>query len=106
VSKANYAVGFFDGMDLGSRFSYWSFVHEDGKCMGKAIDSYNSMSDKFLNNVTAGQLADGLDNFYADYRNRRIRVADAVWLVANGIAGTPQKELDKMIESWRGNSAD
>jgi hypothetical protein len=44
---------------------------------------------------------DGLNSFYKDYRNRRIKVPDAVWLVANSIAGKPQNEMDKMIENWR-----
>jgi hypothetical protein len=54
--------------------------------------------------VTGGQLVDGLDSFYGDFRNRRILVYSAVWLVLNEIAGTPQDELDKMIQSWRKNA--
>jgi hypothetical protein len=42
--------------------------------------------------------------FYKDYRNRKIRIYDAVWLVLNSIAGKPQDELDKMIESFRKNT--
>ena len=43
-------------------------------------------------------------SFYSDYRNRSISIADAVWLVLNSIAGTPQDKLDKMIESFRRNA--
>jgi hypothetical protein len=49
----------------------------------------------------AGQVSDGLDAFYKDYRNRSIRVVDAMWVVANSIAGTPQKEIDAMTENFR-----
>lgn len=73
-------------------------------CLGKVMDSYSEHSSKYFNNVTNGQIVDGLDSLYGDYRNRRIKIADAVWLIVNGIAGTPQKEIDVMIENWRRNA--
>lgn len=105
-ARAAYIVGFFDGMTLGQRFSYWSFAKNKkmNACLEKVLDSYTEYSSKYFNNVTNGQIVDGLNSFYADYRNRRIKIADAVWLVVNGIAGTPQKELDTMTESWRRNA--
>lgn len=48
---------------------------------------------------------DGLDSFYKDYRNRTIKVHDAVWLVVNEIAGTPQQTMGKLIESYRQNAS-
>jgi hypothetical protein len=104
--RLDYMVGFFDGKRLGYNFSYWGFAEDDSRCVSKVGKSYNSYSDKYFSNITNDQVVDGLDRFYADYRNRRIRVADAVWLVLNEIAGTSQKEMDQMIESWRKNSAD
>jgi hypothetical protein len=107
--KTIYAIGFSDGMDLGNRFSYWKYLNgtkaQQG-CAVQAVDSYREYSQKYFGNVTAGQLSDGLDSFYADYKNRRILVSNAVWLVANGIVGTPEEKLNKMIESWRQNSGD
>lgn len=105
--KINYAVGFFDGMELGNRFSYWknlSGTKAQKYCTARAVDSYSEYSQKYFGNVTAGQLSDGLDSFYADYKNRRILVSNAVWLVVNGIAGMPEEELKKMVESWRQGS--
>ncbi|MGA9966505.1 MAG: hypothetical protein WBQ10_15000 [Terriglobales bacterium] len=104
--KLNYAVGFFDGMKLDYNFSYWGMTKESDKkamtpCMSEVNKSYSDYSAKYFSDVTNDQLVDGLDNFYKDYRNRRIKVPDAVWLVVNGIAGKPQSEMDKMIESWR-----
>ena len=107
VAKLNYMVGFFDGMELGHEFSYWRMVEQHKgttTCMSETNESYQSYNSKFLANVTNDQLTEGLDNFYKDYRNRRIIVFNAVWLVVNSIAGTPQNELDKMIESWRRNA--
>jgi hypothetical protein len=107
--KLNYMVGFFDGTELGNSFSYWGMAKDSGgkttTCLSEAVKSYQDYGAKYLTNVTNDQIVDGLDAFYKDYRNRSIRVHDAVWLVANSIAGTPQNELDKMIESWRKNAA-
>jgi len=103
-----YALGFFDGMDLGNAFSYWKYVHgtkAQQACTAQAVESYQEYSNRYFDNVTAGQLSDGLDSFYKDYKNRRIVVFAAVWLVVNGIVGMPENELNKLIESWRRNSA-
>lgn len=110
VQKLDYMVGFFDGMDLGHSFSYWGLYNENGKskdqnCTSATVQSYEDYDTKFFKNVTNGQLVEGLDSFFKDYRNRRIRVSNAVWLVVNSIAGTPKNELDKMTETWRQNAA-
>jgi hypothetical protein len=99
-------VGFFDGMELGNRFSYWSFVNDKkaGDAMKRVADSYDEYVNKYFKNVTSGQLADGLDSFFTDFRNRSILVHNAVWLVVNQAAGVPQEQVDLMIENWRRNS--
>ena len=107
--KLDYMVGFFDGMELGHQFSYWGMLKDSGNkeapCISDMNKSYGDYGTKYFTNVTNYQLVDGLDSFYKDYRNRSIKVHDAVWLVVNSIAGTPQKELDKMIENWRRTAA-
>lgn len=107
IVRTIYAIGFFDGMDLGNNFSHWKYSNGTKAqqiCSAQAVDSYREYSQKYFGNVTAGQLSDGLDSFYTDYKNRRILVSAAVWLVANGIVGVPEDKLNKMIESWRQNS--
>jgi len=103
----SYVVGFFDGMDLGHKFSYWKFIgnKKTATCFGPVTKSYEEYCSKYFNHVTNVQIVDGLDSFYEDYKNRSIQVCDAVWLVVNGIAGTPQEKLDKMIENWRRSAA-
>ncbi len=106
-ARAMYAIGFFDGMDLGNNFSYWKYINgtkAQKACTTQATDAYNEYKQKYFANVTAGQLSEGLDSFYADYKNRRILASSAVWLVTNGIAGMPEDKLNKLIESWRQNS--
>jgi hypothetical protein len=98
--KVAYMTGFFDGMELGKNFGFWKFADESN-CVSKHHESYEFYRDKYLNHVTNGQIADGLDVFYKDYRNRKITVSDGVWLTLLAIAGTPQADLDKRIENFR-----
>jgi hypothetical protein len=105
--KYFYVVGFFDGMVLGHRFSYWEDMKEGQKqsvCAGSAAHSYETLSTQYLSNVTSGQLVAGLDDFYHDYRNRTILLPSAVWLVLNQISGKPKADMEKMIESFRKNA--
>lgn len=104
--KTAYVVGFFDGMKLGWEFSYWKYVHgtnEQLACIPQTIDSYTEYNRKYLSNVTNVQVADGLDTFYKDFKNRSILINSAVWLVLNQIAGTPESELDIIIQKYRRN---
>lgn len=105
--RVTYVVGFLDGMELGNEFSHWQMSDSEKKigCAGVAVNSYNQMTNKYLGKVTAGQLADGLTNFYEDYRNRSILIHGAVWLVLQSIGGVPKDALEKSIESWRKNAA-
>ncbi len=101
--KASYITGFFDGTNLGHQFSSWKCL-DDKACLDKVTESYQFYAHKYTKDVTNIQLADGLDVFYKDYRNRKIRVENAVWLTLNAIAGTPQADLDKMVDNFRKNA--
>jgi len=106
-SQLDYMVGVFDGMQLGHNLSYWNLIGDKqaGDALSRVAKSYSELSQRYFRNVTVGQLVDGLDVFYSDFRNRTIRVHDAIWLVVNQIAGTPQEELEKMVENWRRSAA-
>jgi hypothetical protein len=99
-----FVSGFFDGMDLGYDFSFWG-IQKNDPALAKVAGSYSEYASKFAAGLTAGQLSDGLDSFYSDYRNRRIPIVGAVWLVLNGIPGTTESTLQTMIENWRKNAA-
>lgn len=103
VSKLCYIVGFFDGMELGHAFSYWD-LPKGGEEVSKVVASYDSHVTKYLSGVTNTQLVRGLDVFYEDYRNRRIRVHMGIWLVMNEISGKSKEEMQKMVESFRKNA--
>jgi|SRR5450755_996627 hypothetical protein len=104
--KSAYVLGFFDGTNLGHEFSLWKYYLDKSEptCLIKNDDSYKFYFEKYAKGVTSTQLVDGLDVFYKDYRNRKIEISSAVWLTLNAIAGTPQTDLDKMVESFRQNA--
>ena len=91
-NKGAYMIGFLDGLDLGYRFSYWGSVYQDGKqdwAKARPVGhSFSQYVNKYLTDVSNVQIADGLDTFYEDYRNRKLIIADAVWIVLNAISGT------------------
>lgn len=101
--KMIYLDGFIGGMFLGNSFSYWDFMNSpaDKPCLDKTLDAYDKYVDKYLSKVTTAQLERRLTEFYADPRNRKIKIGYAVWLALYGIAGAPKEELNRMIESYR-----
>jgi hypothetical protein len=105
--KLAYIAGFYDGMPLGYHFAYWKFDENDkSTCLGKVVESFATYESKYIASTSNAQLVYNLNSFYSDVRNRRVRTAYAVWIVVNRIAGMPQKDLDRMIESWRDNATD
>jgi hypothetical protein len=72
--------------------------------MAKTVASFDEYSEKYLSTVTTGQVVEGLDKLYVDYRNRSIRVSSGVWLVLNSINGKSDAEMQKMTESFRKNA--
>lgn len=71
----------------------------------RVTTTFSNQRAKYLGSVTLIQLADGLDTFYADSTDRRILAHDAIWLVLNQIAGTPEAEMQTLIESYRKSAA-
>jgi len=105
ASHIDYILGFTEGMQLGRNFAAWKWnpSSKDGATkMAAASNSFDTESQKYLTDVTVGQIVDGLNQFYSDFRNRNIMVHDAVWLVLQEIAGTPDSQLN--LEVWRKTS--
>ena len=102
AAKPSYIVGFLDGMELGYVFSLQNpDVRQKFECVSAVMHSYNQGTLKYFDNVTAAQLVDGLNAFYNDYKNRRIRIPQAMQAVVNGIAGMSEQDLKTMIENFR-----
>ena len=103
--KVAYIVGFMDGTSLGSKFSYWGMQDfRNNPCTGEAIAAFGDQVTRYFANATSGQISDGLDSLYSDYKNRAITLDNGVWIVLKAISGVPKGELDALIESYRRNA--
>jgi hypothetical protein len=55
--------------------------------------------------IAMGQLVDGIDAFYRDYRNKQLEVGWAIQYARDSIKGKPAQELDAEVALWRRCSA-
>jgi hypothetical protein len=79
--KLVYVLGFVDGRNEG--------LNQAASALGTSIS--DPKIAKLASNTTVGQIVDGLDEFYKDYRNGRILIRDAIEYVlmeANGEDGS------------------
>lgn len=98
-AKYHYAAGLFDGTTVGFNFLEFGMSAEIFFKTG-GPNSYKTTSQKHFH-ITGGQLVDGLDRFYSDYRNRSIAITNAVTVVVYSVTGMPKGALNKMIEQYR-----
>lgn len=59
-----------------------------------------------IENITNGQIKDGLDVLYEDFKNRSIKITDAIYVVKKQIEGTPQDDIEKILLWLRGGKKD
>ena len=101
--KIDYVIGMFDGTILGRNFATWNGM-KDGKAedwAAKADASYKKYVDEYMTDITARQVADGLDVLYSDFKNRTIMVANGVWVVLRQIKGSTPSEVEQLLENLR-----
>lgn len=71
------------------------------------IVSRNQALDRYgIYGITNGQLQEGLNLFYSDFRNKQIKLFSALYLVKNQIKGTSSEEIEATIEWLRGGGRD
>ena len=104
TAKAEYVVGFFDGINIGERASGYKLSETDKSCRDKAKAAGDAFTSKYLAHVTDRQLVDGLDAFYKDPRNRSILVTSATVPVLRQIAGDPADVVKAETEALRNHS--
>ena len=102
-----YVLGFIDGMALGHAFSVPDAPASAGA--GRVHDpvvaaqrTYKERSERYFSNITAGQIADSLDDFYRDARNRSVLLADAFDIVLRSLKG---EDVDKLVQARRSSAA-
>jgi hypothetical protein len=95
-------AGFVEGMELGKSFSIWEGT-DDGKFdqwAARADQSFGNHWKRYMVGTNTGQLRDGLNVLYTDFRNRNIALPFAMWIVVNQIGGTPEAEVQILIEAF------
>jgi len=102
VFKTSYVLGILDGVELGRYFIVRGVRSQaDLEKMSVALDAFQGSDQLLLSNVTVGQVQAGLDDFYQDYKNRKIYCSDAVDVVLEGAAGMPKDQLENWIQHLR-----
>lgn len=116
ADKVNYMQGFLDGQTFAHEEFNSSIYNalQDPKT-GKydpnrnlgILALQNAVQAEFkieLNGVSPGQLIEGLNKLYADYRNQRIEVADALDVVVRSISGSTDAQYESLLEFYRKRS--
>jgi hypothetical protein len=100
--KYAYICGFLEGLFQGHCFTTWglSGAEAEDSDWANATKSYNDHWNQFVAKVTYRQFLDGLDNLYADHRNRKIAIQNGMWIVMSKISGQPSGTMELMVEAW------
>ena len=93
--KTGYCLGYIEGAHSTS-FIWQSAATHISK---QEIHSANETSQ--FNNIKVGQLSDGLDAFYVDFRNKSIHVEDAIGYVRGQLRGWSEQELSSDLQQMR-----
>ena len=107
-NRLGYLIGYVDAVHNAALLAP-AYVCSDSpkllECTGAAYEAMQSGYKNFLSGkATYGQLKDGVDVFYSDYRNRNIGLGGALNYVVNSIAGVPASELERSVEAMRKSS--
>ena len=55
----------------------------------------------YFGGIPMGQLVDGVDEFYKDFRNKNLQIELAMLYVRDALKGKPDKELQDELSGWR-----
>ena len=72
----------------------------DMKCFA-AMSSLKNSLEADMEKIEVGQIVDGMDEFFSDFKNRSIKVKWAYLVVRQQIKGTSEEEIKNFIESVR-----
>jgi hypothetical protein len=97
LTKGGYALGYADGSSKAD--AVWA----EGECKTLVRAGYRAGVQKAndYSGITVGQLVEGVDQFYKDFRNTRILATDAMMIVKMQISGVDQKVIDDSLQTLR-----
>jgi hypothetical protein len=102
LTKYGYVAGYAEGSEKAD--ATWAY----GECKTKVTTKYSDAVQKGndYSGMTFGQLIEGVDEFYKDFRNTRILTRDAMMVIKQQISGISQKEIDETLQVLRQTALD
>ncbi len=82
-TKLMYVIGFVDGRNDG--------INDLAEVLGTTID--DPRVSKLGSKITTGQMVDGVDEFYKDWRNRQVLLRDAMQYVEDEARGKDDSKV-------------
>lgn len=93
--RLGYVTGIISGLGIAETAT--SFVSYILKDEGMKEIYKKKWEEIYLYNITVGQIIDGVNNFYKDFSNRRIKIVDAIFIVNMQIKGKDQELINAQI---------
>ena len=73
-------------------------VSEFSQGLAESEKIRNTILQRFsLCNITVGQIVEGLDILYKDFKNRGIKISDAIYVVKRQIEGASPDDIEKIL---------
>ena len=105
-AKTQYVMGYISAMAFAQMNSGFVCMFVDPK-KAEAVNFCVSTAQGFdFNNITVGQLVNGMDTFYKDFRNFPVPLPMAMRLVRDEIKGRTPEDVEKELVGWRQCHAD
>ena len=94
--KSTYVVGLIDGEAMGIMITDGSpLITDDRSSVDERVNRYARNSVRFTT-AAPGQVVEGMDKFFEDFRNRSISAGVAAWIVLNQIAGATDAQVESL----------
>jgi hypothetical protein len=72
----------------------------------RITDKNASLSKFGIYQISVGQITDGLDLFYSDFKNKQIKLGSAIYVVKKQIEGSSSEEIEALVQWLRGGGTD
>lgn len=108
VAKYAWLNGYIAGLNtatVGAPFAMCSDAKDPQDCYIAASKKMEPYLLGQMQGTTLAQISDGLDVFYADYKNRRIEIQYATSYVTRSIRGASTNELERQVLLLRQEAA-
>ena len=95
--KPNYIVGFIAGSNyvIQNSLPISKYILENKNDPIEVRELF--LTRYSITNITSGQIVDGLNMFYEDFRNRNILLMDAIYVIKKQIKGSTPEDIERIL---------